>query len=134
MLRITVALLLALSLGCAATKEGRKIHEEGFLGDYSKLEKGPGDGAQLRYLSKSADWKSFDRMLVDPVQFQAGTLFRAAQDQPRIHRLYHLTAAAIERGHGWAFLDQVSRLICSTCMIGTSRLLRAIASLISLRQ
>lgn len=70
MLRTTVSLLaLALSLGCASTKEARKVHEEGFLGDYSKLEKGAGDGAQLRYLSKSADWKSFDKMLVDPVQF-----------------------------------------------------------------
>jgi 2-hydroxychromene-2-carboxylate isomerase len=52
-----------------------------------------------------------------PVAFQPGTLFRAARDQPRIHRLYHLTAAANERGRGWAFLDRVTRLIWD----GTSR-------------
>jgi 2-hydroxychromene-2-carboxylate isomerase len=46
-----------------------------------------------------------------PVEFQPGTLFRAAPSQPRVHRLYHLTAAANERGRGWAFLDQVTRLI-----------------------
>ena len=47
----------------------------------------------------------------NPVEFQLGTLFRAAKEQPRVHRLYYLTAAAIERGRGWAFLDQVTRLI-----------------------
>jgi len=46
-----------------------------------------------------------------PVEFQPGTLFRAAPVQPRIFRLYYLTAAADERGRGWAFLDQVTRLI-----------------------
>ncbi len=46
-----------------------------------------------------------------PVAFQPGTLFRAARSQPRVHRLYCLTAAAEERGRGWAFLDQVTRLI-----------------------
>jgi len=52
-----------------------------------------------------------------PVAFQPGTLFRAARSQPRVHRLYRLTAAAEAHGRGWAFLDQVSRLIWD----GTSR-------------
>ena len=47
----------------------------------------------------------------NPVEFLPGTLFRAAPEQPRVHQLYHLTAAANERGRGWAFLDQVTRLI-----------------------
>ena len=47
----------------------------------------------------------------NPVEFESGTLFRAAQTQPRLYRLYYLTAAAIEHGRGWAFLDQVTRLI-----------------------
>lgn len=46
-----------------------------------------------------------------PVEFQAGTMFRAAPAQPRIHRLNRLTAAANERGRGWVFLDKVTRLI-----------------------
>ena len=46
-----------------------------------------------------------------PTEMQPGTVFRAATDQPRIHRLYHLTAAANEQGRGWAFLDQVARRI-----------------------
>lgn len=55
--------------------------------------------------------KPYGEARPNPVAFEAGTLFRAAEDQPRIHRLYRLTAAAIERGRGWAFLDQVARLI-----------------------
>jgi 2-hydroxychromene-2-carboxylate isomerase len=47
----------------------------------------------------------------NPVEFQTGTLFRAAQSQPRVHRLYHLSAAANECGRGWAFLDKVTRLV-----------------------
>ena len=46
-----------------------------------------------------------------PVEFQPGTLFRAARAQPRISKLYHLTAAACQLGQGWAFLDVVTRLI-----------------------
>ncbi len=46
-----------------------------------------------------------------PVAMQPDTVFRAASEQPRIHRLYHLTAAADQIGHGWEFLDQISRLI-----------------------
>ncbi|MEX3010891.1 2-hydroxychromene-2-carboxylate isomerase [Hoeflea sp. TYP-13] len=46
-----------------------------------------------------------------PVAMQRGTLYRAEQSQPRIHHLNHLTAAADEAGKGWAFLDQVARLI-----------------------
>lgn len=46
-----------------------------------------------------------------PVEMQPGTLFRAAEEQPRIHRLNRLTVAANDQGLGWEFLDQVSRLI-----------------------
>ncbi|MEM7169874.1 MAG: DsbA family protein [Pseudomonadota bacterium] len=46
-----------------------------------------------------------------PVEFQPGTLYRAAPGQPRVFWLYYLTAAALEVGKGWDFLDQISRLI-----------------------
>ncbi len=73
MTRIAVALLaLALSFGCAASKRARNVQEKGFLSDYSMLEENPGEGAQLRYLRKDADWKQYDKMLLDPVQFWRG--------------------------------------------------------------
>ena len=46
-----------------------------------------------------------------PVEMRPGTVYRAAEHQPRIHRLNHLTLAADEVGAGWRFLDQVTRLI-----------------------
>lgn len=46
-----------------------------------------------------------------PVAMQPGTVFRAASEQPRIHHVYYLTAAADQVGSGWEFLDQVTRLI-----------------------
>ena len=67
-----VLFVLALSFGCAATKGGRGVQEKGFLSDYSMLEENPGEGAQLRYLRKDADWKRYDKMLLDPVQFWRG--------------------------------------------------------------
>ena len=47
----------------------------------------------------------------NPVEFLPGTLFRAAVNQPRIFKLYYLTAAANEMGRGLPFLNQVTRLI-----------------------
>ncbi len=45
----------------------------------------------------------------DPVQRSADEGYRTPQ--PYIHRLTHLGVAAVERGRGLAFLDEVSRLI-----------------------
>ena len=45
----------------------------------------------------------------DPVQQAPGVGYR--MDQPYIHRLTHLGAAATERGRGLAFLAEVSRTI-----------------------
>jgi hypothetical protein len=33
------------------------------------LEENPGPGARLRYLREGVDWKRYDKMLLDPVQF-----------------------------------------------------------------
>ena len=68
---IGTILIVSLCLACAATKGARdpRKAEAGFLGDYSMLEENPGPGARLRYLREGVDWKRYDKMLVDPVQF-----------------------------------------------------------------
>lgn len=48
----------------------------------------------------------------DPIVQDLETL-EIAQDQPIIRKLVRLGVAACETGHGWAFLDEVSRLIWS---------------------
>jgi len=47
----------------------------------------------------------------DPVQRSADEGYRTKQ--PHIHRLTHLGVAAVERGRGLAFLDEVSQVIWS---------------------
>jgi hypothetical protein len=64
-------ILSMLVLACAATKGARDVRraQAGFLDDYSILEENPGPGPRLRYLREGADWKRYDKMLLDPVQF-----------------------------------------------------------------
>lgn len=47
----------------------------------------------------------------NPVNFSRESMYRAEGDQSRAMRLYYLTAAAIELGQGWRFMDCVVRLI-----------------------
>ena len=46
-----------------------------------------------------------------PVEFVAGSLWLAAEEQPRVKGLYQLFVAATLAGRGLAWLDQVMRLI-----------------------
>ncbi len=78
--RVALALVILGGLmftGCGATRRsGQPIEESGFLCDYSLLDdwerdapKGEGPRARRRYLNPNADWKAYDRVLVDPVVF-----------------------------------------------------------------
>lgn len=59
--------LLAFATGCATTNQARRVSTSGFLGDYSKLEKGAGDQALLRYVNPGAVFAKYDSVIVDPV-------------------------------------------------------------------
>ena len=71
---IGAILIASLCLACASTKEARNVSKAkaGFLGDYSMLEENSQPGARLRYLRGGVDWKRYDKMLIDPVQFWKG--------------------------------------------------------------
>jgi hypothetical protein len=53
--------------GCAATKQARKTETSGFLGDYSDLREGKDGQALLVYVDESADWKQYDKVLMEPI-------------------------------------------------------------------
>lgn len=82
--------LLALSLGvtaCATTRQSRGSgSESGFLGDYSDLQKGKGDEAQLRYIDDSAHWSEYNAIQIDSVTLwrDAKTEDVSAEDQQRL--------------------------------------------------
>lgn len=62
-------IFMFLITGCSSTFQTRKVTTSGFLGDYSQLEKGSEDEAQLRYLNPRADFNAYTRILMDPVKF-----------------------------------------------------------------
>lgn len=66
---IATMVLVMLCISCGATRGGRGVEERGFLGDYSQLEENPDEGVKLRYIAAGADWKGYDKVLLDPVQF-----------------------------------------------------------------
>jgi hypothetical protein len=66
---ILLAVFLFLITGCSSTFQTRKVTTTTFLGDYSQLEKGSGDEAQLIYINPQADFNSYTKILMDPVKF-----------------------------------------------------------------
>src|SRR5712672_3838103 len=62
----TIALGLT---ACSTTHQVRSIQKpSGFLLDYSELREGTGDQAKMVYIDPAADWKSYDKIMIDPVQ------------------------------------------------------------------
>jgi len=60
-------------LGACATMQARSTTTSGFLGDYSQLKEG-GDGkALLVYIDPQANFKSYTRIIVDPVKLYASS-------------------------------------------------------------
>lgn len=68
-----LAVLVAAGLmsGCLSTYQARKAEPSGFLGDYSQFRAGQGDEAQLVYINPKADFKAYDKILLDPVRIYA---------------------------------------------------------------
>ncbi len=63
-----MALLVVLAVGCASTRQA-SAPQQGFLDDYSQLEKGVPGGSQLEFINPEADWKAYDKIIIDPVSF-----------------------------------------------------------------
>ena len=86
-------LLAALLAGCPAPQA--ELEPSGFLGDYSQLEPGRADQAQLRYIDPEASFAGYERILIDPVVFWEGAataeLEISAEEQLRLAQ--HLDAA-----------------------------------------
>jgi hypothetical protein len=85
-------ILLFLITGCSSTFQTRKVTTSGFLGDYSQLEKGNGDEAQLMYINPQADFNAYTRILMDPVKFYSDKNSKLeGEDKKRIVDYLHAT-------------------------------------------
>ena len=60
---LTLALVCVLGIGCASSRPKRT----GFLSDYKGFREGPKGGADLVYIKQEVDWKSYDKVMIDPV-------------------------------------------------------------------
>jgi len=67
MAAIAAATLVALA-GCVSTSQARNVKPSGFLGDTAALlKKGGKNDVLLVYRKKDADWKSYHKILLDPI-------------------------------------------------------------------
>ena len=83
---------LFLITGCSSTHQTRKVTTSGFLSDYSQLEGGRKDEAQLIYINPQADFNSYTRILMDPVKFYSDKNSKLeGEDKKRIVDYLHAT-------------------------------------------
>ncbi len=66
------ASLLALLAGCEPREQTPAVGSSGFLGDYSQLQPGRADQAQLIYINPEADFSPYENVIVDPVVLWEG--------------------------------------------------------------
>ncbi len=59
-------------VGCGETQQTRSVGQSGFLGDYSMLREGERGEALLVYNNPKASWKSYDKVIIDPVTIWLG--------------------------------------------------------------
>lgn len=57
-----------LQSGCASTCQKRSVTGSGFLSDYSQLKDRGGDTMMLSYIDPKADFKSYTKIMLDPVR------------------------------------------------------------------
>ena len=83
---------IALASGCTTTKQQTApltAAAGGFFGDAVKLLSPGSDGeAALRYVNEGADWKQYDQILLEPVQFWAGADSQLAPDVQQMMATY----------------------------------------------
>ena len=69
---ISLIVSTALIAGCARTRQATTADKTGFLGDYSKLQKGKAGEEVLYYKNPKAHWAGYDKLLLDPVTVWRG--------------------------------------------------------------
>jgi hypothetical protein len=87
-------MILALTIGCGATRRADPGEGKGFLDDYSKLEKGQDGEAQLRWINPKADFTRYDKVMIDPVTFWRGSDAKAglsAEQRQALANYFHAT-------------------------------------------
>src|ERR1035438_7559918 len=64
---LAACLLLGVT-GCKTTRQVSEDQQSGFLGDYSMLEKGERGAANYIYIDKSANWGTYTKVWIKPLE------------------------------------------------------------------
>ena len=87
-----LVVFLFIITGCSSTFQTRKVETYGLLSNYSQLEGGKKDEAQLIYINPQADFNSYTRILMDPVKFYSDEKSKLeGEDKKRIVDYLHAT-------------------------------------------
>ncbi len=97
--------IAAMVAGCATSKPTSisSTTQSGFLGDYSRLQLGSKekDQALLRYLNPAAQWKQYNKVIIDPVTFWGDENSKVKpNDQKALTTYFH---AALRKQFGQSF-------------------------------
>lgn len=65
-------LLLTVLAACSTTEQAGQVKFSGFLGDYSRLSPGGPGGPLFLYVNPTADFRAYDKALVEPVTIWRG--------------------------------------------------------------
>lgn len=68
---VGLSLAAVLLVSCTSTSRMRSTKATGFLGDYSGLHEGVGGEAQLVWIKPGVNWRSYDKIMIDPIKTYA---------------------------------------------------------------
>lgn len=68
---IATIMIGVLAGGCTSTYQKRSVEGSGFLKDYSQLKDLGGDTAMLSYVDPKADFKAYNKIMIDPIRAYA---------------------------------------------------------------
>ncbi|HZA65483.1 MAG TPA: DUF3313 domain-containing protein [Geminicoccaceae bacterium] len=107
-MRVIVLFAAVLVLaGCGSSRPVRDVQPRGFLGDYSLLTRGGSGEAALRYINADADWASYDKVIVEPVEVWApGGTTAVPEEDLKTAADYLYAQLRAELGKDFQLVDQ----------------------------
>ncbi len=133
--------VVVLFWGCAGSEQAGKVETTGFLKDYSKLRPGKPGEPLLYYRNPTANWKDYDKAMVDPVTVWRGEDSNLGEIPPRdlqrLTRLMRVKAIEAVRAEGMQVVDKpgpgVMRIrVALTEAEQASRAMHAVTSVVPL--
>ena len=107
-LQVVTGLCVLMLLGACATYQARNAEKSGFLGNYSQLKEGGEGKALLVYIDPKADFKSYKRILMDPVKLYASSEHSMSNVSPEERQalLNYVDAALREHLKDYVFVRE----------------------------